>query len=560
MSSASPKNFQASYSALDFNYRSTAVSPLSSASSILQFNDSLVETSQTIHKYLKFSLDSEIGVMRVGRKNFWETSNRNFVFQSRYSQVLQFGTFWRWAYLRAQEFERYFENQDASADDPMEIFAYDSWYASPIAISWSTNFGRSIWFAIILPMIGNFSPFFDILFFLGGRDFERQFFSDVAVVQEVNKTTNQILEFDLAELFVNHKILQIREFIDYYIYWKALGNTYLKYAEPRASFVANFFKSFEELRSFPVAYTAFVEHPYTYNVAAVRENNQRLVTINLLKFGRLKRQVTDYWLNRPELNNFIPYCAYSEPLYESLSMFNTSDICLLPRRLNVFWRRSMFTTLDFAAGSLFGNWGTTNVLYETFYSQFYYKYIAMKQNYSFAFIEYDRIQFFKKLKLTIEGPDVLNFTRDAWAKKKFHPSATQKWNLHVMLFFNKLKYLMTNTEVFFSYAPYFYWTLNNAANFLAGNQIFGWVDWFLRTLFYAVTKIYYSLTAFYAPPISYNSLISFNLKNFMFQFNALVAREASLIVPAPNAYLFVTQIGLFTFMSPWVGRITLSSF
>jgi len=67
-------------------------------------------------------------------------------------------------------------------------------------------------------MIGNFSPFFDILFFLGGRDFERQFFSDVAVVQEVNKTTNQILEFDLAELFVNHKILQIREFIDYYIY------------------------------------------------------------------------------------------------------------------------------------------------------------------------------------------------------------------------------------------------------------------------------------------------------------------------------------------------------
>jgi len=46
----------------------------------------------------------------------------------------------------------------------------------------------------------------------------------------------------------------------------------------------------------------------------------------------------------------------------------------------------------------------------------------------------------------------------------------------------------------------------------------------------------------------------------MFQFNALVAREASLIVPAPNAYLFVTQIGLFTFMSPWVGRITLSSF
>ena len=70
ISSAFPKILQTNYSALDFNYRATSVSPLGAASAILQFNDSLTETSQTIHKYLKFSLDSEISIARVGRKNF----------------------------------------------------------------------------------------------------------------------------------------------------------------------------------------------------------------------------------------------------------------------------------------------------------------------------------------------------------------------------------------------------------------------------------------------------------------------------------------------------------
>ena len=97
-------------------------------------------------------------------------------------------------------------------------------------------------------------------------------------------------------------------------------------------------------------------------------------------------------------------------------------------------------------------------------------------------------------------------------------------------------------------------------NFSAGNQIFGWVDWFLRTLTYAVTKIYYSLTAFYVPPISHNSLIAFNLKNFMFRFNALVDQEVNLMGRAPSAYLFVTQSGSFMFTSPWIGRVTLPSF
>lgn len=73
-------------------------------------------------------------------------------------------------------------------------------------------------FAVVLPIVGNFSPILDIMFFLGGREFERHFFSDVAVVQEVRKSTNALLEFDLEGLFVNHKPLQIRELIDYYIY------------------------------------------------------------------------------------------------------------------------------------------------------------------------------------------------------------------------------------------------------------------------------------------------------------------------------------------------------
>jgi hypothetical protein len=53
---------------------------------------------------------------------------------------------------------------------------------------------------------------------LGGREFERRFFSDVAVAQEVRETTSLLLDFDLSELFINHKVLQLKEFIDYYIY------------------------------------------------------------------------------------------------------------------------------------------------------------------------------------------------------------------------------------------------------------------------------------------------------------------------------------------------------
>jgi hypothetical protein len=64
------KNFYANPLDLDFSYRAIAASPFSSASAILQFNDSFAEISQTIHKYLKFSSDSEISVIRTGRKNF----------------------------------------------------------------------------------------------------------------------------------------------------------------------------------------------------------------------------------------------------------------------------------------------------------------------------------------------------------------------------------------------------------------------------------------------------------------------------------------------------------
>jgi hypothetical protein len=36
----------------------------------------------------------------------------------------------------------------------------------------------------------------------------------------------------------------------------------------------------------------------------------------------------------------------------------------------------------------------------------------MKQSYSFAFTEYERIQFFKKLKFMVAEPDFVSFVRD----------------------------------------------------------------------------------------------------------------------------------------------------
>lgn len=54
----------------DFNYREVALYPLSGVLATLRFNKASVETSQTIHKYLKFSFGEEFNLVRISRRNF----------------------------------------------------------------------------------------------------------------------------------------------------------------------------------------------------------------------------------------------------------------------------------------------------------------------------------------------------------------------------------------------------------------------------------------------------------------------------------------------------------